>query len=84
MATPGLDAIMTPAEGSFDQWDPANIAPLVAYLASVECRFTGETFFVQGGNVTLIESWSRGASVDRDSMWSVAELAQALAPLSRS
>ncbi len=84
MATPGLDAIMTPSEGSFDQWDPANIAPLVAYLASVECRFTGETFFVQGGNVTLIESWSRGASVDRDSMWTVAELAQALAPLSRT
>ena len=83
LATPGLEAIMAPAEGSFDQWDPANISPLVAYLASVECRFTGETFFVQGGNVTLIESWSRGASVDRDSMWSVAELAEALAPLSR-
>jgi NAD(P)-dependent dehydrogenase (short-subunit alcohol dehydrogenase family) len=84
MATPGLEAIMSPAEGSFDEWDPANISPLVAYLASVECRFTGETFFVQGGNVTLIESWSRGASVDRDSIWSVGELAEALAPLSRS
>ena len=34
--------------------------------------------------VTLIESWSRGASVDRDSMWSVEELAAALAPLART
>ncbi len=84
LATPGLEEIMKPAEGSFDQWDPANVSPLVAYLASASCRFTGETFFVQGGNVTLIESWSRGRSVDRDSMWSVGELAEALAPLSRS
>jgi len=83
LATPGLDQIMKAAEEGFDQWDPANISPLVAYLASVECRFTGETFFIQGGNVTLMESWSRGPSVDRDSLWSVEELAQALAPLSR-
>ena len=83
LATPGLDQIMKAAEEGFDQWDPANISPLVAYLASEECRFTGETFFIQGGNVTLIESWSRGPSVDRDSVWSVEELAQALAPLAR-
>ena len=84
LATPGLEQIMQPADGGFDQWDPANISPLVAYLASEECKFTGETFFVQGGNVTLIESWSRGASVDRDSTWSVTELAEALAPLART
>ncbi len=84
LATPGLEDIMKAAEGSFDQWDPANISPLVAYLASTDCKFTGETFFVQGGNVTLIESWSRGASVDRDSIWSVDELAEALAPLARA
>jgi NAD(P)-dependent dehydrogenase (short-subunit alcohol dehydrogenase family) len=83
LATPGLDQIMKAAEEGFDQWDPANISPLVAYLASEECRFTGETFFIQGGNVTLIEIWSRGPSVDRDSVWSVEELAQALAPLAR-
>jgi len=84
LATPGLGDIMKPAEGAFDEWDPANISPLVAYLASVDCKFTGETFFVQGGNVTLIESWSRGASVNRDSIWPVDELADALAPLART
>ena len=84
LATPGLDEIMRPAEGGFDQWHPANCSPLVAYLASADCKFTGETFFVQGGNVTLIESWSRGASVDRDGIWSVDELANALAPLART
>ena len=84
LATPGLEEIMKPAEGGVRSWDPANISPLVAYLASADCKFTGETFFVQGGNVTLIESWARGASVDRDSMWSVDELAEALAPLART
>ncbi|CAB4598221.1 MAG: SDR family oxidoreductase [Actinomycetes bacterium] len=83
LATPGLEDIMTPKGDSFDQWDPANISPLVAYLASEACVFTGETFLVQGGNVTMIESWSRGQGVDRDARWTVAELTDALAPLAR-
>ena len=83
LATPGLDQIMKPAEGGFDTWDPANISPLVAYLSSADCAFTGETFLVQGGNVTMIESWSRGQQVNRDSKWTVAELTEALAPLAR-
>ena len=84
LATPGLEDIMQPKEGAFDQWDPANISPLVAYLATAECAFSGETFLVQGGNVTMIESWSRGEGVDRDSKWTVSDLAAALAPLARS
>ena len=84
LATPGLEDIMKPAENSFDQWDPANISPLVAYLSSADCAFNGETFLVQGGNVTIIESWSRGARVDRDAKWTVPELAEALAPHART
>ena len=83
LATPGLGDIMSPREGEFDPWDPANISPLVAYLASAECAFTGETFLVQGGNVTMIESWTRGQGVDQDATWTVRELAEALAPLRR-
>lgn len=83
LATPGLENIMKPVEGSFDQWDPANISPLVAYLSTADCAFTGETFLVQGGNVTMIESWARGAGVDSDAKWAVTDLAAALAPLAR-
>jgi NAD(P)-dependent dehydrogenase (short-subunit alcohol dehydrogenase family) len=83
LATPGLEGIMTPVEGSFDPWDPANISPLVAYLASEACVFNGETFLVQGGMVTMLESWARGQGVDRGAKWSVGELADALAPLAR-
>ena len=83
LATPGLGDIMKPREGAFDPWDPANISPLVAYLASTACEFTGECFLVQGGSVTMVESWLRGAHVERDSKWTVDELAGALAPLVR-
>jgi NAD(P)-dependent dehydrogenase (short-subunit alcohol dehydrogenase family) len=83
LATPGLEDIMKPKEGAFDQWDPGNISPLVAYLASADCVFSGETFLVQGGNVTLIDSWSRGPQVNQDAKWTVPELAKALAPLQR-
>ena len=54
LATPGLEDIMKPKDGAFDPWDPANISPLVAYLASEACVFTGETFLVQGGQVTCL------------------------------
>src|SRR6476661_1357533 len=47
-ATPGLGEIVkAPDEADqFDIWDPANVSPLVAYLASADCAFNGETFFV--------------------------------------
>ena len=83
LATPGLEDIMKPKGGAFDPWDPANISPLVAYLASEACVFTGETFLVQGGQVTMIESWSRGQGVDGGAKWAVSDLAEALAPLAR-
>ena len=81
LATPGLEDIMSPREGAFDMWDPANISPLVAYLASEACAFSGETFLVQGGSVTKVDSWARGEGVERGSKWTVTELAEALAPL---
>ncbi len=83
LATPGLGDIMEPKEGAFDMWDPANISPLVAYLSTAECAFNGETFFVQGGNVTRVDTWAMGDKVEQDDRWTVAGLAEALAPLRR-
>jgi NAD(P)-dependent dehydrogenase (short-subunit alcohol dehydrogenase family) len=82
-ATPGLGEIVkAPDEADqFDIWDPANISPLVAYLASADCAFNGETFFVQGGSVKLVQSWTMAAGVERDDRWTVAELTAALKDL---
>ena len=81
LATPGLEDIMSPKEGAFDEWDPANVSPLVAYLASEACAFNGETFFVQGGVVKRVRSWAMGETVENDTTWTVDGLAAALAPI---
>src|SRR5829696_3587486 len=79
LATPGLDEIMAPKEGSFDEWDPKNVSPLVCYLASADCAFNGETFFVQGGTVKRVQSWTMAETVEQKETWSVAALGEALA-----
>jgi NAD(P)-dependent dehydrogenase (short-subunit alcohol dehydrogenase family) len=82
LATPGLgDMIQAPEAGTFDVWDPANVSPLVAYLASADCAFNGATFFVQGGAVRLVKSWEFGDGVEQNERWSVSALTEALAPL---
>ncbi len=80
LATPGLDAIIAPKQEGFDEWDPANVSPLVAYLSTADCPFTGETFFVQGGVVKRVESWTMAETIERSDIWTVGELADALAP----
>ena len=62
--TPGLeDLVKAPDDpGRFDVWDPANISPLIAYLATQDCPFTGETFFVQGDMAKLLAAQAGGAS----------------------
>lgn len=79
-ATPGLgERIAAPNDAAlFDEWDPANISPLVAYLASTDCDFTGETFFVKAGEVTRIRSWERAETVEQNDRWKVSELTAAL------
>jgi NAD(P)-dependent dehydrogenase (short-subunit alcohol dehydrogenase family) len=82
-STPGLGDIIAPPkdQAAFDLWDPANVSPLVAYLASADCAFTGETFFVQGGAVTKFESWALGPKVEQSDRWTVNGLAEALGGL---
>ncbi len=81
LATPGLADLISAKEGQFDEWDPANISPLVAYLSTADCGFTGETFFVQGGVVRRVQSWTMAETVEQNDRWTVAGLADALAPL---
>jgi NAD(P)-dependent dehydrogenase (short-subunit alcohol dehydrogenase family) len=82
-STPGLgDMVKAPDEpGQFDVWDPANISPLVAYLATEDCPATGKIFFVQGGTVKLMQGWTMGEGIERNDRWTVAELQSELKDL---
>jgi NAD(P)-dependent dehydrogenase (short-subunit alcohol dehydrogenase family) len=75
-STPGLsDIVQPPADpGAFDVWDPANVSPLVAWLASEGCPATGKVFFVQGGVVQLFTPWTLAEKIDKGDRWTVAEL----------
>ena len=42
----------------FDMHHPGNISPLVAYLATQSCPFTGGVFHVGGNEVGLYRGWS--------------------------
>jgi NAD(P)-dependent dehydrogenase (short-subunit alcohol dehydrogenase family) len=84
-ATPGLgDVIKAPDDpAKFDLWDPANISPLIAYLAREESPETGQVFFVQGGQVRRFQGWKMDETIEKQGRWDVAELVdemQKLAP----
>jgi NAD(P)-dependent dehydrogenase (short-subunit alcohol dehydrogenase family) len=76
-STPGLsDIVQAPADsGVFDSWDPANVSPIAAYLASDLCPLTGKVFFVQGGKVQYFQPWTLAAEIDKGERWTVDELA---------
>jgi NAD(P)-dependent dehydrogenase (short-subunit alcohol dehydrogenase family) len=75
-ATPGLsDVVKAPTDsGKFDVWDPANVSPVVAYLASESCPATGKVFLVQGGKVQLFQPWTLTDMIDKNDRWTVSEL----------
>jgi NAD(P)-dependent dehydrogenase (short-subunit alcohol dehydrogenase family) len=75
-ATPGLgDIVKAPEDAAkFDIWDPANVSPMVTYLATENLPFTGRVFFVQGGKVQNMTPWQMADAIDKDDRWTVAEL----------
>jgi NAD(P)-dependent dehydrogenase (short-subunit alcohol dehydrogenase family) len=71
-----------PEDGSaFDPYDPANVAPLVAYLVDENCPFTGQVFNVQGGDVAIYEGWSVQHTFSKAGRWTVDELTSELSQL---
>jgi NAD(P)-dependent dehydrogenase (short-subunit alcohol dehydrogenase family) len=74
-ATPGLGEVVKAPTDGFDVWDPANVAPFVAFLATETCDITGETFFVQGGKIQRVASWAFAETIEKPDRWSVGELA---------
>ena len=77
LATPGMDAIFASgvAQGEFDAFSPANISPLVAYLASDKCSLTGKVFAVQGGAISELAGWHDVRTIETDGPWDIDTIA---------
>ena len=80
MASPSVDQLMPLSDG-FDRHLPEHVSPLIVYLASPLCAFTGRIFGVEGPDVALYQPWSADALVSGDGHWQVEALAAALAAL---
>jgi len=76
----GMVAVPAAAD-AFDAWHPANVSPVVAWLASEACTRTGEVFLVHGGLVQRFRPWTLDddAKVIQDARWTVADLDAAMA-----
>jgi NAD(P)-dependent dehydrogenase (short-subunit alcohol dehydrogenase family) len=68
-------AVASSGPDEFDARSPDNVAPLVAWLASVESAgVTGRVFNVAGGRLSVAEGWHAGPVVDKGGRWDPAEL----------
>jgi NAD(P)-dependent dehydrogenase (short-subunit alcohol dehydrogenase family) len=72
------DMMRRPASG-FDAMDPANIAPLVAWLCSeASGDVTGRVFEIEGGKISVADGWRTGPAIDRGGRWDPAEVGDAV------
>jgi NAD(P)-dependent dehydrogenase (short-subunit alcohol dehydrogenase family) len=68
----------------FDVRDAENIAPLAAWLASVESGLvTGRVFNVRGGFISVAEGWHSGPGADKGARWEATELGDVVPNLVR-
>jgi len=74
--TPGIsEMVQAPSDASvFDSWDPANVSPLVAYLATQDAPTTGQVYLVQGGLIRRFQPWTMTDTLEKNDRWTVAEL----------
>jgi NAD(P)-dependent dehydrogenase (short-subunit alcohol dehydrogenase family) len=78
LASPGLSEIMSPDVGGFDEWDPANVSPLVVQLASEDCSVNGETFSITGRMLQRMHPWTTGEFVESSGPWTLEGVRSAL------
>ncbi|WP_028463378.1 SDR family oxidoreductase [Nocardia sp. 348MFTsu5.1] len=71
---------LSASENKFDRWDPANVSPFVAYLASPTTQLSGEVFIVGGSRVQRVKPWERDPEwkLQTDGRWTVADLEKAV------
>ncbi len=79
LATPGMGTLMgEPEDGELDLFAPANISPLVAYLATEKCPVTGKVYAVQGGAISLLSGWHDVDTIETDGPWLIEDIAARL------
>ncbi|HEX6878160.1 MAG TPA: SDR family oxidoreductase [Nocardioidaceae bacterium] len=73
---------MARPDSGFDAVDPANVSPVVAWLASEDSGdVSGRLIEIEGGRICIEEGWRHGPAVDIGRRWESAEVGSALRDL---
>ncbi|GAA3124908.1 SDR family NAD(P)-dependent oxidoreductase [Streptosporangium carneum] len=62
------------AEGAFDPADPANVSPLVAWLAQAGCPADGQVFHCSGEEILVVDMPRAVARLRTEGRWTLADL----------
>jgi len=76
------DMMRKPDEG-FDAMDPANVSPLVVWLASPGCDVSGRMFEIAGGELSVATGWQHGTVFDKGARLEPGEVGALVADLVR-
>jgi NAD(P)-dependent dehydrogenase (short-subunit alcohol dehydrogenase family) len=71
-------SLQPPPAGVFDVFDPANVSPLVAWLARADCPATNQVFQAYGNRVEVIGHSVIAVDLRTDGRWTVDALDKAL------
>jgi NAD(P)-dependent dehydrogenase (short-subunit alcohol dehydrogenase family) len=71
-------SLKPPPAGVFDVFDPANVSPMVAWLAAADCSATGQVFQVYGNRVEVLGHSDIAQDVRTDGRWTLDALDRAL------
>jgi NAD(P)-dependent dehydrogenase (short-subunit alcohol dehydrogenase family) len=74
-----LETTLKPApEGAFDTFSPANVSPVVAWLAEADCPAHSQLFQVYGNRLLVVQLASVAHRLETDGRWTPEALASAL------
>ncbi len=69
------EMMKVPEDGSFDKFDPANVAPLIVYLCSGQSsHVNGHCFESFGGKLSIANGWKTGKVKDKGARYDVDEV----------
>ncbi len=72
-------SLKPPPPGVFDLFDPANVSPLIVWLAGADCSATGQVFQAYGNRVEVMGHTMIDVDVRTDGRWTLEALDRALA-----
>lgn len=76
------DMMKIPEDGSFDKFDPANVAPLIVFLVSDQSsHVTGHCFESFGGKLSIAQGWKTGPVEDKGARYEPQEMESVIAKL---